>query len=287
MAANERPVTTSSIRNKKEAGKPITMVTAYDYPSAKLVDEAGADMILVGDSLGMVVLGYDSTIPVTMEDMLHHTKAVTRGAKRAFVVTDLPFLSYHGTVEEAVKNAGRLMQEGLAKAVKMEGGRELTPIITRCVQAGIPVVGHIGLTPQSVHQLGGYKVQGRDLEAAKKLLEEALAIQEAGAFAIVLECVPEEVAGMIASKLDIAVIGIGAGATCDGQVLVFHDLVGYASDITPKFVKRYANIGETIREAIVTYNKEVEARSFPGPEHVFHASEETIKELYGEGVKQS
>ncbi|MFF0826764.1 3-methyl-2-oxobutanoate hydroxymethyltransferase [Brevibacillus sp. NPDC003359] len=287
MATNDRPITTSSIRKKKETRTPITMVTAYDYPSAKLADEAGADMILVGDSLGMVVLGYDSTIPVTMEDMLHHTKAVTRGAKRAFVVTDLPFLSYHGTLEEAVKNAGRLMQEGLAKAVKMEGGRELTPIITRCVQAGIPVVGHIGLTPQSVHQLGGYKVQGRDLEAAKKLLDEALAIQEAGAFAIVLECVPEEVAGMIADKLDIAVIGIGAGVTCDGQVLVFHDLVGYASDITPKFVKRYANIGETIREAIETYNKEVEARSFPGPEHVFHASEETIKELYGEGVKQS
>ncbi|MFG0212990.1 3-methyl-2-oxobutanoate hydroxymethyltransferase [Brevibacillus porteri] len=287
MATNDRPITTSSIRKKKETRTPITMVTAYDYPSAKLVDEAGADMILVGDSLGMVVLGYDSTIPVTMEDMLHHTKAVTRGAKRAFVVADLPFLSYHGTVEEAVKNAGRLMQEGLAKAVKMEGGRELTPIITRCVQAGIPVVGHIGLTPQSVHQLGGYKVQGRDLEAAKKLLDEALAIQEAGAFAIVLECVPEEVAGMIADKLDIAVIGIGAGATCDGQVLVFHDMVGYASDITPKFVKRYANIGETIREAVETYNKEVEARSFPGPEHVFHASEETIKELYGEGVKQS
>ncbi|MGF9905069.1 3-methyl-2-oxobutanoate hydroxymethyltransferase [Brevibacillus porteri] len=287
MAINDRPVTTSSIRKKKETRTPITMVTAYDYPSAKLVDEAGADMILVGDSLGMVVLGYDSTIPVTMEDMLHHTKAVTRGAKRAFVVADLPFLSYHGTVEEAVKNAGRLMQEGLAKAVKMEGGRELVPIITRCVQAGIPVVGHIGLTPQSVHQLGGYKVQGRDLEAAKKLLDEALAIQEAGAFAIVLECVPEEVAGMIADKLDIAVIGIGAGATCDGQVLVFHDMVGYASDITPKFVKRYANIGETIREAVETYNKEVEARSFPGPEHVFHASEETIKELYGEGVKKS
>ncbi|MED1800036.1 3-methyl-2-oxobutanoate hydroxymethyltransferase [Brevibacillus porteri] len=287
MATHDRPITTSSIRKKKETRTPITMVTAYDYPSAKLVDEAGADMILVGDSLGMVVLGYDSTIPVTMEDMLHHTKAVTRGAKRAFVVSDLPFLSYHGTVEEAVKNAGRLMQEGLAKAVKMEGGRELAPIITRCVQAGIPVVGHIGLTPQSVHQLGGYKVQGRDLEAAKKLLDEALAIQEAGAFAIVLECVPEEVAGMIANKLDIAVIGIGAGATCDGQVLVFHDMVGYASDITPKFVKRYANIGETIREAVETYNKEVEARSFPGPEHVFHASEETIKELYGEGAKQS
>ncbi|WP_064199992.1 3-methyl-2-oxobutanoate hydroxymethyltransferase [Brevibacillus brevis] len=287
MAQNDRPITTSSIRKKKETRTPITMVTAYDYPSAKLVDEAGVDMILVGDSLGMVVLGYDSTIPVTMEDMLHHTRAVTRGAKRAFVVTDLPFLSYHGTVEEAIKNAGRLMQEGLAKAVKMEGGRELAPIITRCVQAGIPVVGHIGLTPQSVHQLGGYKVQGRDLEAAKKLLDEALAIQEAGAFAIVLECVPEEVAGMIADKLDIPVIGIGAGSTCDGQVLVFHDMVGYASDITPKFVKRYANIGETIREAVETYNKEVEARSFPGQEHVFHASEETIKELYGEGVKQS
>ncbi len=287
MAQNDRPITTSSIRKKKEMRTPITMVTAYDYPSAKLVDEAGVDMILVGDSLGMVVLGYDSTIPVTMEDMLHHTKAVTRGAKRAFVVADLPFLSYHGTVEEAVKNAGRLMQEGLAKAVKMEGGRELAPIITRCVQAGIPVVGHIGLTPQSVHQLGGYKVQGRDLEAAKKLLDEALALQEAGAFAIVLECVPEEVAGMIANKLDIAVIGIGAGATCDGQVLVFHDMVGYASDITPKFVKRYANIGETIREAVEAFNKEVEARSFPGQEHVFHASEETIKELYGEGVKQS
>ncbi|MGK5507999.1 3-methyl-2-oxobutanoate hydroxymethyltransferase [Brevibacillus formosus] len=287
MAQNDRPITTSSIRKKKEMRIPITMVTAYDYPSAKLVDEAGVDMILVGDSLGMVVLGYDSTIPVTMEDMLHHTKAVTRGAKRAFVVADLPFLSYHGTVEEAVKNAGRLMQEGLAKAVKMEGGRELAPIITRCVQAGIPVVGHIGLTPQSVHQLGGYKVQGRDLEAAKKLLDEALAIQEAGAFAIVLECVPEEVAGMIANKLDIAVIGIGAGATCDGQVLVFHDMVGYASDITPKFVKRYANIGETIREAVEAYNKEVEARGFPGQEHVFHASEETIKELYGEGEKQS
>ncbi|MBW5466693.1 3-methyl-2-oxobutanoate hydroxymethyltransferase [Brevibacillus formosus] len=287
MAQNDRPVTTSSIRKKKEMRTPITMVTAYDYPSAKLVDEAGVDMILVGDSLGMVVLGYDSTIPVTMEDMLHHTKAVTRGAKRAFVVADLPFLSYHGTVEEAVKNAGRLMQEGLAKAVKMEGGRELAPIITRCVQAGIPVVGHIGLTPQSVHQLGGYKVQGRDLEAAKKLLDEALAIQEAGAFAIVLECVPEEVAGMIANKLDIAVIGIGAGPTCDGQVLVFHDMVGYASDITPKFVKRYANIGETIRKAVEAYNKEVEARSFPGQEHVFHASEETIKELYGEGGKQS
>lgn len=282
-----KQVTTSDIRKKKEAGIPISMVTAYDFPSAKLVEEAGADMILVGDSLGMVVLGYDSTVPVTMDDMLHHTKAVTRAAKRAFVVTDMPFLSYHGTIEEAVKNAGRLMQKGLAKAVKLEGGSELAPLITRLVQAGIPVVGHIGLTPQSVHQLGGYKVQGRDLEAAKKLLDDALAIQQAGAFAIVLECVPEEVAKMIAEKLEIAVIGIGAGAGCDGQVLVFHDLVGYASQLTPKFVKRYADIGTSIREAVAAYIKEVELRRFPGPDQVFHASEETIKELYGEGVTQA
>ncbi|KZE55501.1 3-methyl-2-oxobutanoate hydroxymethyltransferase [Brevibacillus parabrevis] len=282
-----KQVTTSDIRKKKEAGIPITMVTAYDFPSAKLVEDAGADMILVGDSLGMVVLGYDSTLPVTMDDMVHHTKAVTRAAKRAFVVSDMPFLSYHGTIEEAVKNGGRLMQEGLARAVKLEGGSELAPLITRLVQAGIPVVGHIGLTPQSVHQLGGYKVQGRDLEAAKKLLDDALALQQAGAFAIVLECVPQEVAKMIAQKLEVAVIGIGAGVDCDGQVLVFHDLVGYASQLTPKFVKRYADIGTSIREAVATYVKEVELRHFPGPDHVFRASEETIKELYGEGVTQS
>ncbi|KQL49328.1 3-methyl-2-oxobutanoate hydroxymethyltransferase [Brevibacillus choshinensis] len=285
--ANGKQITTSDIRKKKEASIPITMMTAYDFPSAKLVEEAGVDMILVGDSLGMVVLGYDSTIPVTMDDMIHHTKAVTRAAKRAFVVTDLPFLSYHGTVEEAVKNAGRLMQEGFAKAVKMEGGRELAQLVTRCVQAGIPVVGHIGLTPQSVHQLGGYKVQGRDLAQAQRLLEDAIALQEAGAFAIVLECVPEEVTGMISQKLDIPIIGIGAGVTCDGQVLVFHDVVGYASQITPKFVKRYAEIGDTIREAVAGYVKEVEERRFPAPEHVFHASEDTIKQLYGEGVAQS
>ncbi|WNC17707.1 3-methyl-2-oxobutanoate hydroxymethyltransferase [Brevibacillus brevis] len=287
MANGNKPVTTYDIRKKKEANVPITMMTAYDYPSAKLVEEAGVDMILVGDSLGMVVLGYDSTIPVTMEDMVHHTKAVTRAAKRALVVTDLPFLSYHGTMEEAVKNAGRLMQEGGAKAVKLEGGRELAPLIERCVQAGIPVVGHIGLTPQSVHQLGGYKVQGRDLAAAQRLLEDALSLQAAGAFAVVLECVPEEVTGMIAKKLEIPVIGIGAGVACDGQVLVFHDVVGYASQLTPKFVKRYADIGETIREAVSSYVKEVEARSFPAAEHVFHASEDTIKQLYGEGVAQS
>jgi 3-methyl-2-oxobutanoate hydroxymethyltransferase len=284
MAERNKPVTTSYIRKKKEEGTPITMITAYDYPTAKLVEEAGVDMILVGDSLGMVVLGYDSTVPVTMEDMIHHTKAVTRAAKHAFVVADLPFLSYHGTVEEAVKNAGRLMQEGLAKAVKMEGGSELVPIVIRCVQAGIPVVGHIGLTPQAVHQLGGYKVQGRDVEAAKRLMEDAFALQEAGAFAIVMECVPEEVAAHIASQLNIPVIGIGAGAQCDGQVLVFHDLVGYASQLAPKFVKRYTDVGEQIRTAVMSYIKEVEERVFPAQEHVFHAAQETIQELYGEGV---
>ncbi len=284
MTNNLAPVTTSDLRKKKRDGQPIAMVTAYDFPSAKLVEEAGADMILVGDSLGMVVLGYDSTIPVTMDDMLHHTKAVTRAVKRAFVVSDMPFLSYHGTVEEAVKNAGRLLQEGLAKAVKMEGGRELAPIVTRCVQAGIPVMGHIGLTPQAVHQLGGYKVQGRDLEQARRLLEDAMALEEAGVFALVLECVPQEVAAVIADKLEIPVIGIGAGPSCDGQVLVLHDLVGYgASDWKPKFAKRYADTGTTIREAVAAYVSEVKDRRFPAPEHVFHAAEETVKQLYGEG----
>ncbi|CAM5791649.1 MULTISPECIES: 3-methyl-2-oxobutanoate hydroxymethyltransferase [Brevibacillus] len=287
MTNNLAPITTSDLRAKKHAGEPIAMITAYDFPSAKLVEEAGAEMILVGDSLGMVVLGYDSTLPVTMDDMLHHTKAVTRAAKRAFVVADLPFLSYHGTVEEGVKNAGRLLQEGLAKAVKMEGGTELVPLVKRCVQAGIPVMGHIGLTPQAVHQLGGYKVQGRDLEAARRLMDEAEALQEAGIFSLVLECVPEEVAALISAKLDIPVIGIGAGSSCDGQVLVFHDLVGYASQLQPKFVKRYADVGTSIRDAVRDYVSEVKERRFPAPEHVFHAKEEMVSKLYGGGGLRS
>jgi 3-methyl-2-oxobutanoate hydroxymethyltransferase len=286
MADMLAPVTTADLRKKKQAGEPIAMITAYDYPSAKLVDEAGADVILVGDSLGMVVLGYDSTIPVTMEDMIHHTKAVTRGAKRSFVVSDMPFLSYHGSVEESVKNAGRLMQEGLAKAVKIEGGKEIVPVVQRCTQAGIPVMGHIGLTPQAVHQLGGYKVQGRDLAGARRLLEEAQALEQAGAFAIVLECVPEEVAAKITESVTIPTIGIGAGLPCDGQVLVFHDVLGYASQLAPKFVKRYADIGTQIREAVSEYVADVKHRRFPAREHVFHASEETVKQLYGEGVAQ-
>ncbi|WP_134686651.1 3-methyl-2-oxobutanoate hydroxymethyltransferase [Brevibacillus migulae] len=285
MSNQSNPVTTADLRKSKQNKHPIAMVTAYDFPSAKLVDEAGVDMILVGDSLGMVVLGYDSTIPVTMEDMIHHSKAVARGTKRAFVVTDMPFLSYHGTVEEAVKNAGRLMQEGMAKAVKIEGGLEIVPVVRRCTQAGIPVVGHIGLTPQSVHQLGGYRVQGKDIESAKRLIEEAKALEEAGAFAVVLECVPEEVAALVTDSVSIPTIGIGAGVKCDGQVLVFHDVLSYASQIKPKFVKSYAQVGEAIKQAVSDYVLDVKAKRFPAAEHTFTASEETIKQLYGDGVK--
>lgn len=280
----QKPVTTADLRRLKELRQPIAMITAYDYPSARLAEEAGVDVILVGDSLGMVVLGYDSTIPVTMEDMLHHTKAVTRAAKRALVVADLPFLSYHGSLEESVKNAGRLLQEGLAKAVKLEGGAEVVPVVRRCVQAGIPVMGHIGLTPQSVHQLGGYKVQGKDVETAARLLREARELEEAGVFALVLECVPAEVAAKISESVAVPVIGIGAGAGCDGQVLVFHDILSYASEIKPKFVKQYADVGTVIRQAVAAYVAEVRARTFPAAEHAFAASEETIEYLYGKGV---
>ncbi|HJV46396.1 MAG TPA: 3-methyl-2-oxobutanoate hydroxymethyltransferase [Bacillota bacterium] len=278
--------TTSMFRKMKENKEPIVMVTAYDFPTAKLAEEAGAEMLLVGDSLGMVVLGYESTVPVTLDDMLHHTKAVTRGAKNAFVISDLPFLTYHGSIDQTLLNAGRLMQEGLAKAVKLEGGKELAPTIKRLVTAGIPVVGHIGLTPQSVHQLGGYKVQGKTAREAQELLEDALAIEEAGAFSIVLECVPSPLAELITSKLSIPTIGIGAGPACDGQVLVFHDLVQYASSIRPKFVKSYANLGEHIQNAISNYAYEVKHRIFPGEEHSFGMKAEAIEQLYGEKVSR-
>ncbi len=280
------PITTASLKEMKKNKQPIVMLTAYDYPSAKLADEAGVDMILVGDSLGMVVLGYESTIPVTMEDMVHHTKAVTRGTARAFVVADLPFLTYHATIEEGLHNAGRLMQEGGAKAVKMEGGEELVPLIRRCTQAGIPVVAHIGLTPQSVHQFGGYKVQGKTPEAARKLLDDALVLEAAGAFMIVMECVPRQLARLISEKLTIPTIGIGAGAGCDGQVLVYHDILTYGNDRVPKFVKKYAAIGETIKEAIAGYALEVRTGEFPKEDHTFTIKEELIEQLYGDGVKQ-
>lgn len=267
------------MKKMKDEGIPIAMVTAYDYPSAKLAEEAAADIIFVGDSLGMVVLGYDSTIPVTMDDMLHHTKAVTRAVPQSFVLTDMPFLSYHGSVDLTLRNAARLMQEGLTKAVKMEGGAEIAVSVSACVNAGIPVMGHIGLTPQAVHQLGGYKVQGRKLEQAQKLVDDAKSLEQSGAFAIVLEMVPEELAAYITSQISIPTIGIGAGRGCDGQVLVFHDLLQYASPLSAKFVKAYANVGQHIKDGISQYVQEVKEKTFPAEEHVFHMDKVIIKEL--------
>lgn len=283
---SKKRVTTSSLRLMKERREPIVMVTAYDYPSAKLAEEADLDMILVGDSLGMVVLGYETTLPVTVEEMLHHTKAVTRGARDTFVVTDLPFLSYHGDWQRTLDNAGRIMQEGLAKAIKMEGGQELAATIERCVLAGIPIMGHLGLTPQSVHQLGGYKVQGREPEQAKKLVEDAKALEQAGAFSLVLECVPEPLAEYISGQISIPTIGIGAGRGCDGQVLVFHDILQYASSVAAKFVKPYANVGEQIRLALGQYANEVRERQFPEVKHTFTMNEDLLLQLYGAGVKK-
>ncbi|CCO08676.1 3-methyl-2-oxobutanoate hydroxymethyltransferase [Desulforamulus hydrothermalis Lam5 = DSM 18033] len=273
-------VTTADFRRMKQEGTPITMLTAYDYPMATLVDASGIDGILVGDSLGNVVLGYDSTVPVTMEDMIHHVRAVSRGAKRAMVVADMPFLSYHISREESVRNAGRLMQEGLAQAVKLEGGSEVVDTIKAITSAGIPVMGHLGLTPQSVYQLGGYKVQGKDGEAARRLLEDAQKLEQAGVFAIVLECIPQQLAKVITQSLSIPTIGIGAGTDCDGQILVTYDLLGMFSDFVPKFVKRYANLKEQIIQACRDYQKEVKNKSFPGPEHVFNMAEEELKKIY-------
>lgn len=278
-----KPLNTASIRKMKAANEPIAMITAYDYPSAKLAEEAGADIILVGDSLGMVVLGYDSTVPVTMDDMIHHTKAVNRAVTHSFVVADLPFATYHGSIDSALHNAARLMQSGGAKALKLEGGAEMTAVITACVQAGIPIMGHIGLTPQSVHQFGGYAVQGKNVADAQKLLSDAKALEAAGVFAIVLEMVPEELATYISEQLTIPTIGIGAGRGCDGQVLVFHDLLQYASPITPRFVKCYANVGQQMVDGIAQYVKEVKERTFPEEKHVFHAEAGLLEQMVTEG----
>ncbi|MFZ5644939.1 MAG: 3-methyl-2-oxobutanoate hydroxymethyltransferase [Bacillota bacterium] len=272
-------VTVSYFAQAKREGKPVTMLTAYDYPMGKLVDAAGIDSILVGDSLGNVVLGYGSTIPVTMDDMVHHVKAVTRGVKRAMVIADMPFLSYHLSREESVRNAGRMLQEGGAQAVKLEGGQEVADAIKAMVVAGIPVIGHLGLTPQSVLTLGGYKVQGKDEAAARKLLDDAKAVQEAGAFALVLECVPTPLARLVTETLEISTIGIGAGPYCDGQVLVTHDLLGLYGGNSPKFVKRYANLNEDILEALASYREEVGSRAFPGPEHGFSMPDEIIEKI--------
>ena len=269
------------IAEKKRNRTPITMLTAYDYSMAKLLDENEIDMLLVGDSLGNVMLGYDSTLPVTMEDMIHHTKTVTRAAKRALVVADMPFLSYQVSIEDAVKNAGRLMKESGAHAVKLEGGSEMADTIRAICRAGIPVVGHIGLTPQSIHQLGGFKVQGKESSAAQKLLDDAKALEEAGAFVIVLECVPAKLAAKVTASLkSAATIGIGAGADCDGQVLVINDLLGMNKDFKPKFVKRFADLHTIISAAVQEYKQDVEARTFPAPEHGFTIADAVLDKLY-------
>lgn len=270
------------MKKMKADGIPISMITAYDYPSAKLAEEAGIDVILVGDSLGNVVLGYESTLPVTLDDMIYHTRAVTRAVTAPFVVTDMPFMTYHGSLDDTIRNVARVMREGLGKAVKMEGGTEIAHTVEACVKAGVPVMGHIGLTPQSVYQIGGYKVQGKNSAQAQKLIDDAKALEQAGAFAIVLELVTDELSELITKQLSVPTIGIGAGNKCDGQVLVFHDLLQYASPSIPKkFVKAYANIGEHIRNGIAQYVKDVKSRSFPSDEHAFHADLEMTGPVYG------
>ena len=264
----------------KQKGEKISMLTAYDYSTAKLIDQSGVDGILVGDSLGNVMLGYEDTLSVTVEDMIHHGAAVARGVKNALVVIDMPFLSYQTSVYDAVKNAGRLVKEGHAGAVKLEGGEEFAPQIRAITAASIPVMGHLGLTPQSIHTLGGYSVQGKTEAAAQKLLEDALAVEEAGAFALTLECVPAKLAELITSKLSIPTIGIGAGAGCDGQILVYQDMLGTFTDYTPKFVKRFADVGEVMKNAFAEYNRQVKEGAFPDEAHSFGIDEEVLKKLY-------
>lgn len=271
--------TIPDFESMKQNGEKISMLTAYDYPSARLVEEAGVDTILVGDSLGMVVLGYDSTVPVTMEEMIHHTKAVRRGARQTFVIADMPFMSY-ATCELALSNAGRFIKEGEADAVKIEGGENVAAIIQTMTRIGIPVVGHIGLTPQTANQLGGFKVQGRDLDSAKQLIKDAHVLEQAGAFLLVLEAVPRQVARQISSELKIPTIGIGAGLDCDGQVLVYHDILGLFERFKPKFVKQYAQLGQLAVQAIKSYHDDVKLSLFPAEEHTFSISDEVIRKLY-------
>jgi len=267
-----KKVTISDLMAQKESGRKITMLTAYDYPTAQMVDQAGIDIILVGDSLGMVVLGYTSTVPVSMEEMIHHTKAVTRGAKYAFIIGDMPFMSYQTGVEKAIENAGRFIKEGECDAVKLEGGSEVAPVVKAIVTAGIPVCAHIGLTPQTATQLSGFKVQGKDAESARNLINSAKDLEKAGAFMVVMECIPDILASMITKELGIPTIGIGAGKDCDGQVLVYHDTVGLFERFTPKFVKQYIKLGPMIIDALKEYKKEVEEGVFPGEEHIFRMS---------------
>lgn len=258
----------------------LSMLTAYDFGTAKLIDEAGINGILVGDSLGMVMLGYEDTLEVTMEDMIHHSKAVSRGAKNALIVTDMPFMSYQTSVYDAVVNAGRLIKEGKAQAVKLEGGLEIVDKVEAIVKASIPVMGHIGLTPQSINQIGGFKVQGKSEESGRILIESAKALEKAGAFAIVLECVPSKLSKLITESINIPTIGIGAGNDCDGQILVYQDMLGMFSGFKPKFVKRYSELGEEMKKSFIKYDKEVKDKVFPGEEHGFKISDEIIEKLY-------
>lgn len=272
--------TVTTFKDAKAKGQKISMLTAYDYSTAKLMDEAGINGILVGDSLGMVMLGYEDTLSVTMEDMIHHTAAVARGAKNALIVGDMPFMSYQTSVYDAVYNAGRLMKEGRCQAVKLEGGASVCPQIKAITEAAIPVMAHIGLTPQSVNAFGGFKVQGKSEEAARRLLEEAKAVEAAGAFAVVLECVPAKLAEIITRSVNIPTIGIGAGPGCDGQILVYQDMLAMYSDMKPKFVKQFAQVGQLMKEGFTAYMKETEEGTFPAEEHTFKISDEVISKLY-------
>ena len=272
-------VSINQIKEMKRKGEKITMLTAYDYTTAKIIDEAGVPLILVGDSLGMVVLGYESTIPVTMEEMLHHTKAVVRGTKQAMIIGDMPFMTYHIGVSDALRNAARFIQEGGAQAIKLEGGVAVAEKVRSIVNCGIPVMGHIGLTPQSIHQLGGYKVQGKTPEAARKLIEDAQALEEAGAFAIILEVVPAPLAALITQRVTIPTIGIGAGAGCDGQVQVISDILGLSGSCCFKHAKQYARLADVIRGAVTEYDNEVKDGSFPTDEQSFSMDESLLAEL--------
>ncbi len=275
----EKRISITDLKAMKKRGEKIVMLTAYDYPSARLVEEAGVPLILVGDSLGMVVLGYDSTIPVTMDEMLHHVRAVARGTKRAHVVADMPFMSYQAGPQDALRNAGRMLKEGGAQSVKLEGGLRVAETVRLLVEAGIPVMGHLGLTPQSVNQFGGYKVQGKTPAAAVKLVSDAVALEQAGAYAIVLETIPAQLARVITERVSIPTIGIGAGPDCDGQVQVFHDMLGLFTDFVPRHAKRYAAVGESIVGAVRRYAAEVKEGRFPSERESFIMDESVFSEV--------
>ncbi len=275
----ERRVSITKLKAMKKRGERFAMLTAYDYPSARLVEEAGVPIILVGDTLGMVVLGYDTTIPVTMDEMLHHVKAVVRGTRRAHVVADMPFMSFQVEPREALHNAGRMLKEGGAQSVKLEGGQHVADTVSLLVSSGIPVMGHVGLTPQSVNQFGGYKVQGKTAAGASRIIDDAVALEQAGAYAIVLETVPAQLAQVITEKVSIPTIGIGAGPHCDGQVQVFHDLLGLSEEFVPKHAKRYAQLGEAIKDAVGRYVDDVQEGSFPTEKESFFVDEPALAEL--------